>query len=614
MSAPRFLLVMVTGLLALFAGLNLTAGAVLESWRVDLTERGLYRLSPGTRDVLERLDEPISLDFIYSREEAARYPAIRAYGARVREMLRGLAAESDGMIRLEEIDPEPFSAAEDAAIAAGLDPIPTDDGTQLFFGLIGRNTIDDRATIAFFDPAGEARLEYEIVRVIAELDRARQPRLAVISSLPFEPDAEGRSGNRIVNDLSSTFELIWLDPEFTTLPDADALFLLHPPELSEGQAYLIDQFSLSQGRVLAALDPMAHVALKPGPDGLPPLRAERDSALPRLLSGWGTAYDPTVTAMDRAHGLPVQISEGGRARMRAYPLWFSIPPAGMDREFPPVAALSRGVNVGSPGLLAPVEGATTAFAPILSTSAEGARLDADIASGSPSPDELAQRYEPAPDAPLVIAARLSGPLATAFPDGPPAGEIAFDATAHLDRSTRDADIIVIADADWLDPAFYINPDPVQGDQVVADNLSLALNFADALAGDPALVSLRSRSSSARPMTRVETLRSQAEARYLQLQERLTAELAEAEEELASLNRQGQASALSGAGSDETARASALRAQIVDARQRLRDIERGFRVEIDALERSLIVWTVWVPPLLVMLGAVLFLVIRRRRRR
>ena len=74
MSAPRFLLVMVAGLLALFAGLNLTAGAVLESWRVDLTERGLYRLSPGTRDVLERLDEPISLDFIYSREEAARYP------------------------------------------------------------------------------------------------------------------------------------------------------------------------------------------------------------------------------------------------------------------------------------------------------------------------------------------------------------------------------------------------------------------------------------------------------------------------------------------------------------------------------------------------------------
>lgn len=612
MSAPRFLAVVVAGLIALFAGFNLLSGTVLDSVRLDLTERGLYRLSPGTLDVLERIEEPLNLDFIYSREDAARYPAIRAYAARVREMLRGIAARSNGMIRLEEIDPEPFSQAEDRAIEAGLDPIPTEDGGQLFFGLIGRNAVDDRAIIEFFDPSGEARLEYELVRVIAELDRARTPRIAVLSSLPFEPDAQGNSPNPVIDALADAYAVVWLEPGFTAIPDADALFLLHPPVLGEAQTYLVDQFALSTGRVLAALDPMAHIALKPGPEGLPPLQAERDSDLPRLLTAWGAAYDPTVTVMDRVHGLPVQIVEGGRSRTRAYPLWFKVPPSGMNTAFPPVAALSRGVNTGSPGQISPLPGALTAFTPVMTTGPEGARLDADIAAGSPSPDELARIYQVAGDAPLILAARLSGRLQTAFPDGPPAGDIAFDPGAHRSDSAREAEIVLIGDADWLDPAFFINPDPVQGAQILADNLALMLNLADALAGDPALVSLRSRSSSARPMLRVEALRAEAEARYLALQEQLTAELAAAEAELEALNRAGAGSALSGAGEAEAGEAEALRARILDARGRLRDIERGFRVEIDALERSLIFWTVWVPPLLVMLGGVVYFAWRRRR--
>ena len=461
MSAPRFLALVLAGLIALFAGLNLFTGVVLDSVRLDLTERGLYRLSPGTLEVLERIEEPVQLDFVYSREEAARYPAIRAYAARVREMLRTIAARSDGMVRLDEVDPEPFSPAEDRAIAAGLEPVPTEEGGQLFFGLIGHNAVDDRRTVAFFDPAEEARLEYEIVRLIAELDRARTPVIAVISSLPFAPDAQGASANPVIDELAAAYELVWLDETFEAIPEADALFLLHPPALTEAQTYLVDQFALRTGRVLAALDPMAHVALKPGPDGLPPLRAERDSALPRLLPAWGAAYDPTVVAMDRRHGLPVQINEGGRTRMRAYPLWFSVPPGGMSTGFPPVAALSRGVNVGSPGVLRPLEGAATAFSAILATSPEGARLDADIAAGSPSPDELAAIYQIAPDAPLALAARLSGPLASAFPDGPPAGELALDPAAHRARSDGAAEIILIADADLFDPARQMGHAPAE---------------------------------------------------------------------------------------------------------------------------------------------------------
>lgn len=612
MTAARFITVMVVCLILGFAGLNLLARTTLDGARIDLTERGLYQLSEGSVEVINRIDEPITLTFYYSRTEATQYPAIRAYGARVREMLRSLTARSGGQIQLEEIDPSPFSAAEDAAIGAGLEPIPTEGGGQIFFGLTGRNAVDDQRVIALFDPNDEARLEYEIVRVIAELERARTPVIAIVSDLPFAPNFDGRSANPIVDALAQTFEIEWLDAGFETLPEtADALFLFHAAPLSQAQAYEIDQFALSKGRVLALIDPMAHVALKPGPDGLPPINAERASSLPALLASWGVVYDVNTVAMDAETGLPVQIVEAGRTRTRAYPLWFQVRPASMNRNLPAAASLSRGVNLGSPGVLSPVEGFESRFSPLLQTSQAAARIDADRAASSPAPEDLLRELEPAQDAPLTLAAQIDGVFRTAFPDGPPEAASA-DPAQHRSQSDGPGEIVVIADTDLLDPAFYLTSNAVEGEQLLADNLALILNLADRLAGDPALVSLRSRASSARPMHRVEALRSEAEARYLDLQGRLQAQLFDAETRLAELNATGRGSALGGASDNDSAEANALRAEILDARERLREIERGFRVDIDALERALLFWTVWVPPLGVMGLALIFFLVRRRK--
>lgn len=614
MSAGRFIAVMIASLILGFAGLNLFLRATLEGVRLDLTEGQLYRLSPGALAMIDRLDEPVSLTLYYSRSEAAQYPAVRAYGARVRELLRTLAARSGGRLILQEIDPAPFSAAEDAAIAAGLSPLPTDDGGQIFLGLTARNAIDEARRIAFFDPRDEARLEYEIVRAVTELERARTPVIAIATSLPLAPARGGTASNPIIAELAETYEIVWLDQDFDAIPpQADALLLIHPEPLTAGQTYLVDQFVLARGRLLAAVDPLSHYALKPGPDGLPPLRARRESDLGGLLSHWGVMYDVNTVAMDAEAGLPVQIQEGGRTRMRAYPLWFSVPPAGLDRDLPAVAALSRGINLGSPGALSPLPGLESRFSALIRTGPDAARLDVDRAAASPSPEDLMRDYVTAADAPLVLGARVSGRFASAFPDGPPAGEGVFAPGDHLDRSAVDAEIVILADSDLFDPAFFRRNDPVQGQQVVSDNLALVLNLADWLAGDPALVGLRARASSARPMVRVDRLRSEAEARYLTLEDQLQASLQDAEARLAELSRTGRASALGGVEGAETSEADALRATIADARARLRGIERGFRVEIDALERALMIWTLWVPAGGVILAGAGFCLYRRWRR-
>ena len=206
MKRALFMPLMLLALAVIFLAGNQIAGLTLRSWRLDLTEQGLYRLSPGTEEVIGRLTEPVEWRFYYSRAEAAQYPAIRAYASRVREMLDAYADRSGGMIRLTEIDPQPFSPDEDAALEAGLQAVPTEAGTSLYFGLVARNSIDEQAVIPVFREDSEARLEYDLTRVISDLERPRRPRIAVITSLPITPDTG--APNRFVTELSGARSML----------------------------------------------------------------------------------------------------------------------------------------------------------------------------------------------------------------------------------------------------------------------------------------------------------------------------------------------------------------------------------------------------------------------
>ena len=175
----------------IFVALNIASDASLTTERLDLTQNGLYTLSKGTRETLASLKEPITLKFYYSKKTAADYAQIRAYATRVRDLLQEYAALSNGKIMLEEVDPEPFTAAEDAATAAGLTGAPTDSGDMVYFGLVGTNTIDGKEVIAFFNQDRETYLEYDLTSLIYHLSTPKKPVLGIVSSLPLDTGAGG---------------------------------------------------------------------------------------------------------------------------------------------------------------------------------------------------------------------------------------------------------------------------------------------------------------------------------------------------------------------------------------------------------------------------------------
>ena len=67
--------------------------------RLDATAESIYSLSAGTKIILGKLEEPISLDLYFSKDASALPIAYKNYAARVQEMLRQYVRGSRGYYR-----------------------------------------------------------------------------------------------------------------------------------------------------------------------------------------------------------------------------------------------------------------------------------------------------------------------------------------------------------------------------------------------------------------------------------------------------------------------------------------------------------------------------------
>src|SRR5579883_3340945 len=110
----------------LFVGVNVIAGKSLGSARLDLTQGKLYTLSDGSKATLAKIDEPITLRFYYSKRLGDEVPSYGLYAQRVRDMLDEYVSRANGKLKLEVLDPVPYSATEDRAVAFGLQGVPVD--------------------------------------------------------------------------------------------------------------------------------------------------------------------------------------------------------------------------------------------------------------------------------------------------------------------------------------------------------------------------------------------------------------------------------------------------------------------------------------------------------
>lgn len=622
---PRAFLL--AGCLALalgFAGINSAARALLSGVRFDATHDRLFTLSEATVSTLKGLKEPVALDFYFSLGAAAADPAARAYGERVRDLLRTYAKISGGRVSLREHDPAPFSQAEDDALAAGVQAVPVDgrQETPLYFGLLVTAATGDSETIAFFEPGRESALEYEITRAIAAAVNPERAHVAVISSLPwlFAPPAAGlpdmpglaalveaQPVARVARAMAGRFDVSVLPAGFSALPpDTDVVMVAQPEPLSDWQQHVLDQFALRRGRVLVFLDPASSTA-QDGGGG----RARGADALGRLPSAWGFQVQPDVI-LDRAGALPVRAQVDGREIVAPQPLFFSIPPSGLNATSILTASLARGLNTGTPGEVTPRPLPGLTHEPLMTTSADTMRMDPSRALASPDPASVLAGWQ-SDGARRTLALRITGRLSTAFPSGPPqppTGVLAPASASALAQGNGEANIIVVGDTDLLSDGFY---DSGEGD--AADNAVFVLNALDVMAGADGLVGLRSRAPSARPLRVIAAMRAAAQSRLVEEETRLQARLEDAASRLADLEARagGGFAANGGLNASEAAEAARFRAEVVDTRKRLRAVQDSFRRDVEAVKALMIGVTGMIVPALAVLAGLLIARPRRARR-
>lgn len=599
-------------------GLVLVAlsNAIFRGLRIDLTQDQVFTISDGTKAVLANLEQEVSLELFYSEKQTRESPSIRDYAQRIRQLLDEYVLASDGKLSLQVIDPAPFSEQEDKAAGYGLTAMPHVAGSQeVYLGLAASSASGGLEVIPFFQPSREALLEYDLSQAIYLASRQTPAKIALSSGLGVnggfdilsqQPSAAWVS----IAQLERLYEVENLGTDFTQVPaDIDTLVLIHPANFSDATLYAIDQFVLRSGKLLLFIDPNAEMAD-------PRTGAARASNLDKLLKQWGVEMIAGQVVGDAANAVSIRTQATGR----------QIPHLGISRLGPDnlsadnvITGQLETLHLSSAGALKQLAESGTEFQAMLTSSDQAGLIDAAQFLELEDHGNLFNAFNVSGEQ-YVFGARISGDATTAFPGGytapavddetenPDAAEEteadtleAEQIPEHLEQAQQSINVIVVADTDMLSDRLWVQVSNFLGQRLAqpfADNGNFLINAVDTLAGSSDLMSIRGRGRYARPFTKVDALRRQAEASFREKENQLLQRLEDTETKLNELQQpvaEGESKIELSAEQQETL--DRWQQEKLKIRKELREVRHQLDRDIESLGASLKLINIFLLPLL-----------------
>ena len=644
-----------TGLLTVAVALLVSVGLIsaLPSIRIDLTEDDLFSLADGTRNIVSGLEEPIELLFFYSESATEDQPQIRSYGTRVQELLREIVIASGGNLVLSIVDPEPFSEEEDLATQYGVQPVPVTQGGQgIYFGLVAVELDNEKdpalrvsETMPLIRPDQEQFLEYEFMQLVT---RVANPDLKVVGLLTtldidggFDPMTGQATQQWMITDyIRQLYDLRRIETDTEIIEeDVDILMIVHPEGLSEQTLYAIDQHVMRGGETFVFLDPTADSMVSRSERGSM-IPAGMRSDLPGLLEAWGVDYASDKVLTDNTLALRVQMGQGSRPVAHIGMIGANRTALAGDDI---ITRRLENLNLSSVGALAPRDGATTRFEPLIQSSSDAMLMNASLLEDVLDPSVLFDEFVSANER-YTIAARVSGVISSAFPEGRPVSQDAAADTseeeteadddsgeariekassdsdtieAHLSQTSGETNILLFADTDVLTDRLWVQVAQFMGQRIpqpYANNGDFVINALDNLSGGADLVSIRSRGRYSRPFERVVKLQREADDRLRTEEAALLERLAETEEQLAALNTDEGGQLLGQLTPEIQTEIDRFNAELLDTRRSLRDVQFQLTADIEALGSNLKWFNTAAIPMLLTVIALFMSLTRARRRR
>lgn len=570
---------------------------------LDLTQRQEFTLHENLVVVLQSLPENTKVDLYWSEREPSVPLAIKSHARRIIERLRVMESSAGGRLAVNVIDPRPDSDEELVALSRQVRRIPMTSGAYFYLGAT-ISTGDRSGLVPYFDQRRQQLLDYDLAVLLSELGRKRTRKLGVLSPLLAPSHLDNRRpGLSILEELKRTYDVAIIPHFSEVLPgDLDVLLVADATILTRKMLYSIDQFAMNGGGLIILMDP--YLRSNQSSNAINPKPSEEVNDLSDLLKRYGLLYLGQQVIGDQTHAASVMDEA---QRQSSYPFWLRLPRSQISLSHPVSADLNE--------LLFPEAGAFeilpgSSFSPLVETSDATGGLDRSLFQ-TQTVSQLTAKMKPDGKRKTLVAVSTSQ-IPSAFTSAPEGA----NTEAHLQRARRAPAIFAVADVDWIFDPFSVQQLQTAGQPVnrpLNDNWALLANLLEFAAGDPALISIRSRGRPDRPFTRIATLFQEAQRAYRNKEIDLAGRIANVEAEIAKIPKAAGIENVEQLPTALKARIAEIRSGLLPLRRELRAIRLAMREGIEELRLRVIVANLISGPLIVVVFALLMHGLRHRWR-
>jgi gliding-associated putative ABC transporter substrate-binding component GldG len=432
--------------------------------RFDFTEDREYTLSEATADILDNLEDPVTVKAYFSQNLP---PDVARTRQDFQEMLIEYANRSDGKVVYEFINPSEKESIEQEANKNGIRTVMINvrekDQVKQQKAFMGALVLLGSAqeVIPFVQPG--AAMEYTLSTAIKKLSVKEKPIIAFLQGHGEPPLSELSQAKQNLDILYTTQEVKLSDS--TDIPaTTKTLVILRPKDtIPSSHFQKIENFISKGGRVLVAMNRV---------DGN--MQYASGSAIYTGLEQWlqakGIVVEDNFVTDTKCGAVTMQqqTSFGMLQQQIQFPY---IPIVSRFSNHPSVKGLES-VVMQFVSTIKYTGDTTKRFTPLAFSSEQSNALKAPLYF------EIQKQWtqNDFPENGLTVAAAIEGKLA---------------------GNTR-SKMIVIGDGD-----FPINGSGEQPRQLSADNVSLLVNGIDWLSDDTGLIALRTKGAVSRPITQLE---------------------------------------------------------------------------------------------------------------
>ncbi len=225
--------------------------------RLDLTRHGIYTLSPATRDILEGLDDVLTVRVYFSKDLP---PELQPISRDVDDILGEYKGFAGKNFQVEHVDPSSSALEEQKAAMMGIPPLKVNvirrdkqEVAKIYLGLAVLYGGREQA-IPVVQRTGN--LEYLLDEAIVMVSSETMRRIAWWEPRAIGP--EDGDGYTIVRQLlARRYEIVDLSAENAAELDPEvfeALVLISPRQMDEGVLKAIEGYVGGGGKTIALID------------------------------------------------------------------------------------------------------------------------------------------------------------------------------------------------------------------------------------------------------------------------------------------------------------------------------------------------------------------------